>query len=266
MANGFQFPSQLWVLINDEDVPVNLIFVTEFGAWVREDAEWTEFLIDDSNPKRQFEDMQIASVDPRIIDIWDLGNVTEDVVEEFEYKWAPPEPDEAPEAEAEADEETDEETDEEAVTAAVYEVNSGLSSALKRLVADNITAYHHAQGYHWNVKGKDFAQYHALFLTIYEDYLAAIDPTAENLLKIGDSAPYTQQDIDRHRSIPDVPAAETPQEMAASLLAINDALRESTKAAFDEAANADQQGMVDFLGGRLDILDKWSWQLRSSVA
>jgi DNA-binding ferritin-like protein len=50
------------------------------------------------------------------------------------------------------------------------------------------------------------------------------------------------------------------------LLAINDALRESTKAAFDEAANADQQGMVDFLGGRLDILDKWSWQLRSSVA
>lgn len=258
MANGFQFPSQLWVLINDEDVPVNLIFVTEFGAWVREDAEWKEFLIEDSNPKRQFEDMQIASVDPRIIDIWDFGNITEDVVEEFEYKWAPPEPAEPANSVLEADEE--------AVTAAVPEVNSGLTSALKRLVADNITAYHHAQGYHWNVKGPQFAEYHALFLTIYEDYLAAIDPSAENLLKIGDSAPYTQADINRYRSIPDVPATETPREMAASLLSINDALRESTKAAFDEAANADQQGMVDFLGGRLDLLDKWSWQLRSSVA
>jgi starvation-inducible DNA-binding protein len=157
----------------------------------------------------------------------------------------------------------------EAVTAGgvAYDFDGNpLEMALKRLVADSVTAYHHAQGYHWNVKGQDFAQYHALFLSIYEDYLASIDPTAENLLKLGASAPYTHADLDRFRSLPDVSATETPRDMATALLAINDGLRASTKSAFDQAAVADDQGMVDFLGGRLDILDKWSWQLRASIA
>jgi len=261
MDEGFRFPSQLWVLLDEEETPINLIFVTDLGSWVREDGEWVEFIVDDTNIMRRFEGMQIAPVDPRIIDVWDLGGVTPGEVEDFEYKWAPPSS-----SEAVSDEEKDQE---EGVTAAVFNFSdeeSTLAAALRTLLADNIWAYHHAQGYHWNVKGPQFAEYHALFLTIYEDYLSSIDPTAENLLKIKEAAPYTQQDLDQYRSIPDVPAAENPRDMAAALLAINDGLRESTKAAFDAASVADQQGMVDFFGGRLDILDKWSWQLRSSIA
>lgn len=111
MEQGFRFPSQLWVLINDEDVPVNLVFVTDMGMWVREDGEWSEFIIDDNNPMRKFEDMQIAPVDPRIIDVWDLGDITEADVENFEYKWAPP-TEEAEEAEAEENEDPKEESEE----------------------------------------------------------------------------------------------------------------------------------------------------------
>lgn len=249
----FVFPSQLIVLLDDDNNPANLIFQTQYGMWVREGGKWVEFIIDEDNPKRQFEGMALAPVDPRFMDIWDEGDATEDDVEEheFEYQYEVPALAEPVAA---------------AGVAYDFDRSTPLAQALKRVVADNIWAYHHAQGYHWNVKGSQFAEYHALFLTIYEDYLAAIDPSAENLLKIGESAPYTQEDLDKYRSIPDVPATETARDMAQALLAINDGLRESTKAAFDEAANADQQGMVDFYGGRLDILDKWSWQLRSSVA
>lgn len=256
MANEFRFPSQLWVLMNDEDVPVNLVFVTDFGPYVRRDGEWVEWVIDDNNPMQRFEDMQIAPVDPRILDIWDLGDITEADVEDFEFKWAPPEKGEESPAEPEGD----------AVTAGAYEFGGGLAAALKRLVADTFVAYQHAHGYHWNVKGPDFAQYHELFSTIYEDYFGAIDPTAENLLKIGESAPYAPADIDAHRSIPDVKPSPDPRDMAEALLAINEALTSSTKAAFDEAANVDNQGIVNFLGDRLDTLDKWSWQLRASIA
>lgn len=90
MSEGFRFPSQLWVLLDDDDVPVTLIFVTVYGAWSRRDREWTEWLINDDDPLHRFEGMQIAPVDPRLIDRWDRGGVTAGDVELFEYKWAPP--------------------------------------------------------------------------------------------------------------------------------------------------------------------------------
>lgn len=258
---GF-FPTDLLVLKDQEGNLKNLIFMAHTGdTWVRRNGEWVDFIVNDTDPDNRLEGMKMTAVDPRFIDVWDRrsGQMTNEQMRPYSYIYMFEEKTferpSAPEGEP--------------VTAGGVAYDFGgdpLALSLKRLVADNIWAYHHAQGYHWNVKGPQFAEYHALFLTIYEDYLAAIDPTAENLLKINESAPYTQGELDRFRSIPDVPATETPKEMAAALLAINDGLRESTKAAYDEAANADQQGMVDFLGGRLDILDKWSWQLRSSIA
>lgn len=245
-------PSQLVVLLDEDNNPANLIFMSDQGTWVREDGRWVTFIVNDRNPKRRMEGMAFASVNPEILDVWDQGGLSEDDVSgyELEYHYT-----------------TSVATTPVAAAGVAYDFDGNpLVASLRRLVADNVWAYHHAQGYHWNVKGEDFAQYHELFQTIYEDYLSAIDPTAENLLKIGNAAPYTQEDLSQFRSIPDVEPGETPRSMVAALLAINDALRESTKMAFDEAANADQQGMVDFLGGRLDILDKWSWQLRSSIA
>jgi len=91
MEEEFTFPSQLWVLL-DEDTPTSLVFMTDAGAWVREDGEWVEFVIDDKNPKRRFEGMLIAPVDPRIIDLWDAqnGELSDAEVDPFEYKWNPP--------------------------------------------------------------------------------------------------------------------------------------------------------------------------------
>jgi starvation-inducible DNA-binding protein len=259
---GF-FPTDLLVLKDDEGNLKNLIFMAHTGdTWVRRNGEWVDFIINDTDPDNQVEGMKMTAVDPRFIDLWDRrsGQMTDEQMRPYSYVYMFEEKTFERPKPVEVDE---------AVTAGgvAYDFDGNpLEMALKRLVADSVTAYHHAQGYHWNVKGQDFAQYHALFLSIYEDYLASIDPTAENLLKLGASAPYTHADLDRFRSLPDVSATETPRDMATALLAINDGLRASTKSAFDQAAVADDQGMVDFLGGRLDILDKWSWQLRASIA
>ena len=263
------FPTNLIVLRDDDGISRNLIFMSEIGeTWTRRDGEWVDFIVDETDPDNQLEDMQMVPVDPRFIDLWDQRGqkITPAQSAPYEYVFGP-------NAEYQRDskpvsvagEET--EPDDSVTAAGAYEVNGNpLVPALRRLLADNIWAAHHAQGYHWNVKGPQFSEYHTLFQTIYDDYNLAIDPTAENLLKIGSSAPYTQADLDEARSIPDVPSAETAADMAAALLTINDALIQSTKAAYDEAAAADNQGLIDFLGARLDMLDKWSWQLRSSIA
>ena len=67
---------------------------------------------------------------------------------------------------------------------------SGLRLALVDLISDTVDLTHRAWGFHWNVSGSDFAQYHALFGEIYESLSDSIDPIAENIQKIGFDAPF----------------------------------------------------------------------------
>ena len=68
---------------------------------------------------------------------------------------------------------------------------SALTNDLKTLLSDSVTMYFVAHGYHWNVEGSDFSQYHALFESIYEDVYSSIDPIAEDLRKLDEYAPFT---------------------------------------------------------------------------
>lgn len=83
------FPSQLIVLLDDDENPVNLLFMTELTSWVREDGEWVLFEVDEENPKRQFEGMQMTSVDPGFIDVWDDGDASPETLAQFEYVFKP---------------------------------------------------------------------------------------------------------------------------------------------------------------------------------
>ena len=42
-----------------------------------------------------------------------------------------------------------------------------LTKSLKTLLSDIVTFYFMAHGFHWNVEGSDFSQYHGLFADIY---------------------------------------------------------------------------------------------------
>lgn len=138
-------------------------------------------------------------------------------------------------------------------------------SSLRVLLADVVTFYYTALGFHWNVKGPDFAQYHALFGDIYEDAEESIDPLAENILKMGANAPFRLTDFIGQRTLQDAPMADTPQAMASILLQMNEGLLVSIIRAFNMATAAGEQGIADFLAGRDDMHKKWSWQLRVSV-
>ena len=93
-----------------------------------------------------------------------------------------------------------------------------LVNSLKVLLSDVVTFYFKAHGYHWNVQGPDFSEYHGLFEEIYGDLYGAIDPTAESIRKLGDFSPYRLQDFVTGRFVQDspVPAAD-PIAMALDL-------------------------------------------------
>lgn len=141
-----------------------------------------------------------------------------------------------------------------------------LADSLKGLLADNVTIYFRAHGYHWNVQGQDFTEYHALFEEIYSDLYEAIDPTAESIRKLGDFSPYRLQDFVAGRAVQDspVPAAD-PIAMALDLLrGIDDLLTVTNKNAAI-ATQVNEQGVLNFLVGRVEMLQKWKWQLTASL-
>lgn len=142
---------------------------------------------------------------------------------------------------------------------------SALTDDLKTLMADVITMYFVAHGYHWNVEGQDFSQYHALFADIYEDVYSSIDPIAEDLRKLDEYAPFTLSKFIDLRTVESVEVKPEPKAMAKALLKVNDGVIETINKAFKSAEKAGEQGIMDFLAGRDDQHKKWRWQLTAST-
>jgi len=141
-----------------------------------------------------------------------------------------------------------------------------LNEELNQLLADVVSFYFRAHGAHWNVKGADFSEYHKLFLKIYEDVYESIDPIAENLRKLGSVAPFTLTSFLTLRSIDDASTIlQDPIALANDLLVANDMILDELSDAFDCATNYNQQGIANFLAGRIDSHQYWKWQLTVSL-
>jgi starvation-inducible DNA-binding protein len=144
-------------------------------------------------------------------------------------------------------------------------VVSKLSDDLKTLLSDVVTMSFVAQGYHWNVEGEDFHQYHALFGEIYGDVYGSIDPIAENIRKLDEYAPFTLSKFTDLRTVESVEVKPEPKAMAKALLKVNDGVIETINKAIASAEKENEQGIMDFLAGRDDVHKKWRWMLTAST-
>ena len=136
-----------------------------------------------------------------------------------------------------------------------------VAAALKDAFDAAASMYFLAAGAHWNVEGPGFQQYHALFETIYNDVLGSLDPIAENVRKLGFPAPASVADVTGTAPPADGTDAIS---LVGSLLNANGAALAALKVAFDAASAADEQGVANFLADRIDMHQKWGWQLSAS--
>lgn len=142
---------------------------------------------------------------------------------------------------------------------------SKLTDSLSSLLGDAVTMYFQAHGYHWNVEGQDFSQYHALFESIYEDVYSSIDPIAENIRKLDQYAPFALKQFMSLRTFDFGAAQQSPSAMAKALLKSNVSIIASLNKTFKAAMDEDEQGIANFLAERIDMHSKWGWQLRAST-
>lgn len=142
---------------------------------------------------------------------------------------------------------------------------SKLTETLSSLLGDAVTMYFQAHGYHWNVEGQDFSQYHSLFESIYEDVYSSIDPIAENIRKLDQYAPFALKQFMGLRTFDFGAAQQSPSAMAKALLKSNVSIIASLNKTFKAAMDEDEQGIANFLAERIDMHSKWGWQLRAST-
>lgn len=140
-----------------------------------------------------------------------------------------------------------------------------LLAQLKQLLADNVALKFKSHGYHWNVEGDDFPQFHEFFGDIYENFDGATDTYAEWLRILKQYAPYRLTDFFDMSTVPESVIVGDAQEMLKDLYLSIEKHIEDLIVASDLANEAKQYGLANFFADRQTASQKFCWQIRASI-
>lgn len=140
-----------------------------------------------------------------------------------------------------------------------------LIELLKVLLADNITLKLKAHGYHWNVEGDDFPQFHDFFGEIYADYESATDTYAEWIRKLDAYAPFKLSRFIQLNEVGEPNVTSDPMMMASDLLISNDMVLVKLTDAVEMATSNRQHALANFFAERMDMHQRWHWMLSASI-
>ena len=138
-----------------------------------------------------------------------------------------------------------------------------LIEEMKVSLASTFAFYLKAHGFHWNVEGANFPQYHEFLGDLWEETFGAVDPLAEHLRTLEAYAPasferYTQLSIVKDEL--NIPGAMS---MMTKLLADNKKLIDQLTKTQGLAEKEKKMGLANFLQDRIDAHEKHGWMLRS---
>jgi starvation-inducible DNA-binding protein len=136
---------------------------------------------------------------------------------------------------------------------------------LKAAFASEFSFFLKAAGFHWNVEGSLFPQYHTLFGNIYSEVYGSIDTFAEELRALRIYAPAAFETFDEISAVECQTEVPNGMQMTQELLADSDTMAEMFRAAYTAAESQGDYGLANFLADRQDAHRKHSWMLRSTL-
>lgn len=140
-----------------------------------------------------------------------------------------------------------------------------LVEKLKVVLANTFTMYMKAHGYHWNVIGSDFPQYHDFFGDLYEEIHGAVDDIAEQLRQINSFAPGSLQRMKELSELSEDDLVPAAPKMVTNLIAANDTVTKSLIECYKMAEEAGEYGLSNFLQDRITAHKKHSWMLKATA-
>lgn len=134
---------------------------------------------------------------------------------------------------------------------------------LSKMLADSYVLYLKTHNFHWNVTGPMFQTLHIMFMGQYTELWNALDPIAERIRSLGYPAPGSYKKFVELASIKEEEGTPAATEMIKQLIAGQEAVVRTARAAFKIADAADDQPTADLLTQRMEIHEKNAWMLRS---
>jgi starvation-inducible DNA-binding protein len=138
-----------------------------------------------------------------------------------------------------------------------------LSDNLKVIYASSLVFSIKARGFHHNVEGPDFPQYHLFFDDLYNEVYDSTDQAAELIRQLDSYTPGSLARFGELSIIGDQTKIPRAELMMAELFDDNERLVTYLKESFHVAEQEDEQGIADFIAGRIDAHGKHRWMLRS---
>jgi len=140
-----------------------------------------------------------------------------------------------------------------------------LKTSLKIVLANTYAMYFKAHGFHWNVEGKDFSQFHSFFSGIYEELFGAVDTIAEEIRALDEYAPYNMSELSSMTTVKESNIYGVDVSgMLADLIDANGNVIEALNSAHKLADAEGNRGLVNLLEERLDVHAKHGWMIRAS--
>ena len=141
-----------------------------------------------------------------------------------------------------------------------------LIAAVRLALGNTFFMYYKTHAYHWNIEGIEFSQYHDFFGDLYDEVYGAVDPTAENLRKLGVYAPISIMELYNYKTVTeDSVMPVLLSDMLGNLIAANTEVYNAFSKVFDLATSQKEQGLANFAADRMDNHRKHGWQLTASL-
>jgi starvation-inducible DNA-binding protein len=140
-----------------------------------------------------------------------------------------------------------------------------LIQQLKVILGTNFALYLKSHGFHWNIEGANFPQYHGFLDGFYNDVWSQNDVIAEHIRQLDSYAPGSLErmlelaDLEESQNIPMALA------MMTELKRDNDRFIIHLRAGIVAAEQADEPAVGNFLQDLLGAHQKKAWMLRSII-
>lgn len=140
-----------------------------------------------------------------------------------------------------------------------------LQRAAKIAFASEFSFFVKAAGFHWNVEGPDFLEYHELFGKIYQEVYDSIDDFAEKIRALNAYVPGSYTRFSMLSQIDDETDILPKEAMLTELYEDNEKIKQVLKMVYDLAEQNSEHGFSNFLAERMDAHAKHGWMLRASL-
>lgn len=150
-------------------------------------------------------------------------------------------------------------------TGLAAQARGDVAASLTKVFADSYAMYLKTHGYHWNVRGPNFSELHALFMGQYTEMWTALDELAERIRALGEFAPQGYSAFANLTGIKDGDAEKDSNAMLKDLLADHETVIGSLRHGISVSEEAKDPATADLLTQRLAVHEKHAWMIRATL-